>query len=126
MKEELYKKIAHAIGAKENCRKSGNNEWYDKWDDKIEEYEKSLPSGSGIDAGTRIDLAKSTKEKLYLNFGYHFMNEAGYYDGWEDYKVIITPSLRFGYNMRFVGKDRDGIKEYFYQVFDSALTEMVE
>ena len=126
MKKELYKKIAHAIGARENCKTSRNDEWFEKWSDKLIEYNTILPSGSGIDTGTAIDLEHSTEEKLYLHFSYHFMNEVGYYDGWEDYKVIITPSLRFGYDMRFVGKDRDNIKEYFHQVFDPILTEEVE
>lgn len=55
---------------------------------------------------------------------YHFMNDAGMYDGWEDYKLIVTPSLTGDFDMRITGKNKGDIKEYLYDAFRSALSEI--
>lgn len=48
------------------------------------------------------------------------------YDGWTDHTVIVTPSLRSGFDIRITGRDRNQTKEYLYEVFDSALREVID
>lgn len=82
----------------------------------------TAPSGSGIDAGTKLDDS-STKDKLVFAFGYHHMDEHGYYDGWTEHTAVVKPSMCFGYDLRITGRDRNGIKEYLASVFDHWLNE---
>jgi hypothetical protein len=81
-----------------------------------------LPSGSGIDSGTKVDSERTHAERLVLTFGFHHMNEGGYYCGWTEHTAVITPSFRSVFNLRITGRDRNGIKDYLYQTFDLALS----
>ncbi len=47
----------------------------------LSELERRLPSGAGIDNGTKIDVSKCKRNKIVLTCGYHNMNENGFYDG---------------------------------------------
>src|ERR1017187_4876738 len=60
-------------------------------EDQINKLLSDLPSGSGIDNEITFDLEKSTKQKFVFTFGFHFMDDNGYYDGWENYRLIIIP-----------------------------------
>ena len=127
MKQKLYAKIAGLLNARQNCLKFDNKEWYDKHTGTIEELvRKYMPHGSGIDAEMILDFNRSNENKLVFAFSYHFMDENGYYDGWESYSLIVTASLLNGFNMRFIGKNRDDIKDYFYQTFEYYLNAEVE
>ena len=84
-------------------------------EDRVKEIMKAAPSGSGFDAGTELD-DKSTPKKLIFNTSYHHMNEAGFYIGWTDHKVIITPSFD-GMDIKLTGKDYNAIKDYIADVF---------
>ena len=113
-----YIELAKAIAAKANCIKSGNEEWFDKWDDKINSIISSLPHGSGIDGRTELD-DKSTGDKIIINSEYHCMNEGGYYDGWINFRLTITGSLMFGFNLNITGnfgKYQD-VKDYLHEIF---------
>ncbi len=127
MARYLYSELAGLITARQNCRVSFNDEWFHKNTDKILELVKEfMPSGSGIDSGTKIDLDASTGEKLVFTFSYHHMNEGGMYDGWTEHIAYVTPSLQFGVYLRITGRNRNYIKEYLYDVFQNALTEQVD
>jgi len=119
----LYQKIASIIVAIENCKKSNNIEWQEKHTETLRELEKELPHGSGIDCGTKIDLEKSNQDKIILYFSYHTMNENGMYVGWAEHKVIIKPSLMFGFDLRITGK-KDNL-DYFHDVFSFALNSEI-
>ena len=113
MKRKVYQAIASAISAMPR-------EWAEERLDLIErEY---LPSGSGINAGCKILVEESHKDRIVIQTEFHHMNEVGYYDGWTSHKVIVTPSLISGFYIRITGRDKNGIKEYlaelFYQVLD--------
>jgi hypothetical protein len=132
MSTKLYKAIAQAWGARENCNKSGNDEWFRHWDSKISHYEKgSLPNGSGFDDTPMIMVVN--ENKIIIHGSYHCMNEVGYYDGWIDFKVTIRPSLLFGFvldvkadGMRWPRKYAD-LKEYIAECYTEALnTEINE
>ena len=119
---KTYENIARLVSARLSCIERGNEEWIGKHEDAILEIvENEFPSGSGFDSGTTIDFEKSTGEKLVFNTSYHIMDEMGFYDGWEDYKIVITPSLCFTYNVKVVGKNRNGIKDYISDIFWEAL-----
>lgn len=116
----IYQVIARAAQARKNCIKSSNEVWKIKWTEKLNEIEKLLPSGSGIDTDTKIDLDKTTSEKIVLKVSYHHMGEDGGYDGWTDHELIITPSFD-GFNIRITGRNRNEIKDYLHELFSDAL-----
>ena len=114
----LYAEIASIIDAYHRCVETGNA-FAEKHLETLKAIEDNyLPSGSGIDDGTKIDIDASSASKLVLTFGYHYKNENGYYDGWYDYKVIVKPSLMFGVEIRIVGSNRGDVKDCLHQVFD--------
>ena len=97
------------------------SEWVDKHQDSINEILKALPHGSGIDSGVTFDQNKSTSEKLIFSVPFHSMNEHGYYDGWVDFTLIVTPCFG-GYNIRITGRDKNQLKEYLSQLFYETFT----
>lgn len=125
MKRALYQELATIVDARLRCEKVGNAEWYEKHTEVIEHIEKNfLPSGSGIDSGCKIDLAKSTGEKIVITSSYHTMDDNGMYAGWIDFTVTITASLQFGLNLSIkgnFGKHQD-LKDYLHEVFSTDLT----
>lgn len=125
MKTKLISKIASLIDARENCKKD-NPIWFEKHSDYLNEISKKyLPSGSGIDSGCNIEPELSNKNRIIITFGYHFMDENGYYDGWEHYRLICKPTFN-GIDMKIVGKNKNGIKDYLYDTFDYCLNEVIE
>jgi len=120
---KLYKQIASTIVARENCRKSGNDEWFARHTECLEACEKQLPSGSGFDAGTSIDLEKSTSDKFVLKTAFHHMDEYGGYDGWTEHTVTVKPNLLHDFELVIGGRNRNDIKDYIHETFDHVLTE---
>jgi hypothetical protein len=129
MKRKLYQHIASMCDAWNRCCKEDNHIWSERHGDNVEYLAKNfLPSGSGIDSGCKVDFGKTTGEKLVINSSFHVMNEHGYYDGWIDFQVIITPSLVFDYHIdirgRF-GKHQD-LKDYLVDTFRYHLDRVIE
>jgi hypothetical protein len=119
---KTYQRIAQLLDARQHCKESKNTEWFDKHTDSIEEIVKNnLPSGSGLDAGVVLDFETSNPEKIVLLTSYHHMNENGFYNGWSDHKVIVTPSLAFGMNIKITGENRNDIKDFLFDVFEHDL-----
>jgi len=118
---KTYERLARVVGARLSCIENDNEVWAETHEDTIDKIMKGFPSGSGFDSGTTIDLQNSTGEKLIFLTSYHFMDEMGGYDGWEDYKIIVTPSLCFSINVKVVGKNRDAIKDYIGDIFFESL-----
>lgn len=119
--------LSHLVDQYHNNEKSGKLS-----ETKVGEYGKTmseaenqinnlllnLPSGSGIDSGITFDLDKSSKNKFVFTFGFHFMDDNGYYDACQNYRMVIIPT--FGsYDLTIYGKNRRMIKDYFYQMFES-------
>ena len=94
--------------------------------EEIKRLLDELPSGSGWDMGTKLDGPASSAEKLVLYGEFHHMNDGGYYDGWTDHQIIVTPSLQSGFKLRITGRDRNQIKDYLYEMFDFALRQETE
>lgn len=119
---KLYIDIASTIAARLNCLNGqGSEEWLKKHEEQLRIYEAELPSGSGFDSGSHIDLERSQPERIYFTTSYHHMNENGMYDGWTEHSVVMTPSLQFGYSLHITGKNRNDIKEYIHQAFAAVL-----
>ena len=127
MKATVYSHIASLLIAIDNCAKSKNIEWKNRHTDSIENLVKSvMPSGSGIDNGTKFDFDSSNPNKLVFTFSYHHMNEGGYYTNWTDHKAIVTPSLAFGFIFQITGPNKNDIKYYLCDLFHSALSAQFE
>ena len=93
----MYRELASLIGVRRNCIKAGNAEWESNHSEEIITIaENLLPSGSGIDCGTEVDLDHPLMKKC-LSCSFHHMNDNGCYDGWTEHQIIITPSLVSGY-----------------------------
>lgn len=80
----------------------------------------NLPHGSGIDSKWRYSLHEKS---IRLYNAYHCMNDAGYYDGWADF-VVIVPKDAFlrgwyrtisnSFDLQFQGKDSQYLaRKYF-------------
>lgn len=122
MHRKLYQAIANGILARENCKSSGNDEWFTRHTDRILGMVKDyMPSGSGFDNGTTIDLDASSADRLVFRTAFHHMDENGSYDGWTEHTVTILPSLVFLFNVDVSGEDRNMILEYIGDAFQSAL-----
>jgi len=108
-----------------NCewRKTVNDAYHAQCESRLDKLEAELPHGSGIDCGCKIDREKSGKNKVIITTSYHHMNDDGYYDGWTDHKIIFTPCLSDGPDMRITGRDKRQIKDYLNDVFWNDLVE---
>lgn len=127
MKRKLYAELALLLNAIENCKKTGNDEWARRHREKAEALVKAhMPSGSGFDAGTHLDVSCSSADKLIFNTSFHHMTSEGFYDGWTSHDVTVKPSLAFGIEVRVGGRDRNDIKDYIHSTFHDALTQEVE
>lgn len=121
----LIKELASTIEAYHNCVKHDNVEWRDRHLDRIRQLEQLLPSGSGVDAGTKVDVDVSTGDKIVLHTSFHHMNENGFYVGWTSHMVIVRPTFIGDMNFKITGPNRNDIKEYLGDLFYEALRQPV-
>lgn len=141
MKRKLYAVLAGMVGAYHRCLEkaeglldTGTDEERKHWEEMSAQHEKRIhdlvkehmPSGSGFDSGTELDLDRSTDEMLVFTTSYHHMNEDGMYDGWTEHEVRVKASLWAEFHLRITGRDRNDTKEYMYEVFGAALSQEVE
>ena len=98
-----------------------------------------LPSGSGFDAGCELDFLASHPSKVVIRFGYHHMNDLGYYVGWTHWKLEIRPlgftdySTRLTLDHKHAGgrqylpapEDLPTFRSYLLELFDEALQREV-
>lgn len=89
-------------------------------DDLVHEY---MPSGSGIDMGTKIVWERTTAKRIVLSAPFHHMDEHGFYDGWTDHNIIITPRFDGDFDLQVTGRNRNQIKEYLGDTFHYALSK---
>ena len=113
---------------------------------RIRKFEYQLPHGSGFDSGCKINLNRSTPDKVVIDFSYHHMDSMGGYIGWTNHELIIEPSLVHGFVMDITSGNYDDLdqmgildeekdewypksfdydEDYFYQTFRQALEELV-
>ena len=125
---KLYQKLAQTLDAQLRCTENKNSEWIDKHQQTLDELiAEHMPHGSGIDSGVVL-TDKSSGEYLSFTSSYHCMDENGYYDGWVDFRVIVTPSLLFDFNMKIVGKFgkyKESLPDYLFDLFHYALDKEI-
>lgn len=122
----LYKKIAELLEAIANCEASHNWEWKQKHMDTLYSLVKSrMPSGAGFDYGTNIHGLSKANE-LVFTVSFHHMDKNGYYDGWTEHTVIVRPDLVSDFTILVTGENRNEIKDYIHEVFDSTLRKEVD
>jgi len=133
----LYREMAIRMSALINCRaKNEENKWEDLHQYALNELAREfLPSGSGFDMGSKINLVQSTGEKLVFFTKFHHMNEHGYYDGWSSHTITVTASLIHGLNIEIESEyaDKKHEEEYGWdngdhiaESFNIALTTKVK
>lgn len=126
-KAPLYVHLASLVDARLRCFHTDNFDWFDKHEESIALLARDhLPSGSGFDSGTMVDLEKSTGGKLVFNTAFHHMDDGGGYDGWSNHTITIKPSLHLGFTMKIGGRDRKDIKNYIGDVFSNVLHREIE
>lgn len=123
MKNKFYQEIAAIVVAYKRCIEKGN-EFAANHKCSLNQFEELLPSGSGIDRGTKIEIDECEENKLVLSFGYHHMNAGGMYCGWTEHKMIITPSFD-GFNSNITGRNQNQVKDYLYDTFNYYLTREI-
>ena len=127
MEQKLYQTLATSFTAYQNCIQSNNEYWRDHWKDQINGLcDRLLPHGSGFDSGSTFDFDRSRENRLVLYTSFHHMDENGYYCGWSDHDVIVTPNLlQHGFDLRVTGRNVRDIKDYIFECFDIALAETI-
>lgn len=136
MARYLYSELSRLVQARRNCAHDNKvsqqlnkltpefvpSEWFDRHTDTIEKLVSDhMPHGSGFDSGAKLDLDRSHADKLVFTTSFHHMNDGGFYDGWTEHTVTVTPSLSNEFNLRISGRNRNDIKEMMYQEFDYLL-----
>lgn len=101
-KEPLFRLIAQQVDYSKQANANPRHTY------ALESLMKHMPSGSGIDSGTKLLLEESSNTELVFQVDYHHMNQSGYYCGWSTRKIVITPSLTSPYCMDFRGEDASG------------------
>lgn len=121
----LARELAARVQARLTCKDRGNQEWFDRHTDVILDLVKSrMPSGAGFDAGTKIDLQRSTPDRLVFTTSFHHMDQYGSYNGWTEHTVTVRASLVSGIALTISGRNRNDIKDLIHEAFDSALQEL--
>lgn len=124
--QPLYVILATVIDAYKRCEKDRGplEEWRVKHRETLGHIERNLlPSGSGWDEGTRVLVGESTGEKLVLAGSFHHTNDVGMYDGWTQHVIRVRASLVHGITMTISGRNRNGVKDYLYELFESELRQ---
>lgn len=109
-KQPLFRLIAQQVGYYHDSKVSAHrSEDQHKHEYALESLMRHMPSGSGIDSGTKLLLEDSSKDKLVFRVDYHHMDQNGFYCGWSSRLITITPSLISDYNMEFSEEDYSGV-----------------
>ena len=85
----------------------------------LDSLESLLPSGSGLDNGCSIDRG-GKPGAVRVSCDFHHMNGVGFYDGWTEHTVTARACLETGFTLAVSGKNRNDIKDYLADVFNSA------
>ena len=123
---KLYQKLAQKLIQYQNVSKPDStylikpNQVEDEIIALVKNY---LPSGSGFDAGTTLDLTSSSPNCLIFRTSFHHMNEHGMYDGWTEHIIRVRPHLAFDIDLTIFGPNRNQIKDYIHDVFHNALVQ---
>lgn len=123
--ETVATTIAGLIGALADCARLDRRDWAARHRASLQWIgDNLLPSGSGIDRGTTINVERSNADRLVLDVPFHHMDGSGFYCGWTDYQIIVRPDWS-GIRIAVKGRDRDGIKDYLAETYAYQLTRTI-
>lgn len=123
--ETIAATIAALIGALAHCERLDRRDWAARHRASLQWIgDNLLPSGSGIDRGTTINVERSTGDRLVLDVPFHHMDGSGFYCGWTDYQIIVRPDWS-GIRVDVKGRDRNGIKDYLAETYEDQLTRTI-
>lgn len=126
MERSIVEHLAGLVVARLNSIEARNEHWIASHTEAIHRIEREyLPSGSGIDVGTKVDLDASKGDLLVLHTAFHHMNASGVYDGWTEHAVKVRPAFG-GVRVDIGGRDRNQIKDYLSDVLTEALLRKVD
>lgn len=114
--------IAETAEWSERAENSPNAQWGPIARKRLDQLVNMLPSGSGIDCGTKLVSASATK--IVLECSFHHMDEHGYYDGWTEHRITIRPTFD-SMDISISGRNRNGIREYLHEIYSLALSEKI-
>lgn len=96
-----------------------------KWERRIAQLMDLMPSGSGIDNGTKLEWDKAARnpdKKIVLECKYHHMNSNGFYTHWTEHMIYVMATFD-GFYLRFSGPNDNEIKDYLNDVYAHALRQ---
>ena len=123
---KIYQRIKQLQISIHNCEENGNTEWQEKHESSLHSLMQSAPSGSGFDAGTKLSEEENyTTNRIVFITSFHHMNNEGFYSGWSEHKVIVSPDLQFDFILKVTGRDKNNIKSYIEDVFNGWLSSEI-
>jgi hypothetical protein len=115
-----FESIQQAI---DNCKRSGNNEWEERWRVRLDKLIDHVPTWSGTTL-KRGDV-DVTSAAIRYDVSYHHMNDTGHWDGWTEHTITVRPAFH-GVNVRVSGRDRNDVKDMIHEAVNHAFTLNVE
>lgn len=97
--KKLYQELALKLNAISNCIDSDNQVWLSNHIEDIKNLNQFLPSGSGFDSGSMVNLELSQDNKIVIDSSYHLMDQFGFYSHWVDFTITVTSCLMSGFNL---------------------------
>jgi len=131
---KLYRELASLVDAFHRVNAGlhdgtfqGDPDWLRRHKARAELLTKHfMPSGSGVDCGTKIDVEASTGDRLVFQMDFHHMDSQGGYDGWTEHRVSVKASMVHEIDIRITGRDRNKIKEYLHDLAHGCLVEELD
>jgi hypothetical protein len=80
-----------------------------------------LPHGWSIDSVVKLNINKSTPDRLVFSVNYHHMNDGEGYDFWTGHRMIVTIFPPVGFHLYIKGTNMYHIREYLRDAFSAAL-----
>lgn len=118
----LFRVLAQVCANLRHAQSAENTVWINKWGATAKELVKEyMPSGSGFDDGTKIDLDSSDDTTLVFETSFHHMDEHGGYTCWTEHKVHVRPNLAHGFDVRVTGSNKNEIRDFISETFHYAL-----
>lgn len=119
MKRKLIEHIANHLMSLKNGLAKG--ELREERLAKLDEIQRHyLPNGGGFNQGTRIDINKSTHDRIVFTTSYQHAKN-GLHDGWTDHTIIVRPSFVYNLDVKITGRNKNNIVDYIDEVFRDAL-----
>jgi len=85
---------------------------------------KIMPHGSGFDSDFQFNDKFANGKYEFLG-GYHCMNEGGFYDGWINIRMIVSPEDGFDFKIHLSGRKKyiPIMRDYIDETIEWAFTE---